>query len=693
MNILIPYTWLLEHVETNATALEIQKYLSLCGPSVERIHEIEGESVFDIEVTTNRVDCMSVRGIAREAAVILEQAGIHAKLKPTTFLDFHETRKQASLTGRQVPRETFEVPKIVNDPNLCNRCMCIVIANVQRNQSPAWMQKRLKQIGINVHDAVIDITNYVTHEYGHPCHAFDYDKLMAKGGVIRVVEAKKGEKFTIIDGTEFTTLGGEIVFKNDNDEIIDLPAIKGTKNTSIDASTKNVMLWIESLDHKKVRFASMTHAIRTVAAQLDEKGLSPQLADDTFARAVELYTQLTSAQPLVATYTDIYPGKQEPLSIQLNISLFQEYLGIQLEPQRIREILHVLGCETQLYDSMLTVHPPLWRTDLTIPVDIVEEIARIYGYHNLPSVLMNGAIPTLKQEGVDFDAEYTAKQILATLGSQEVYTYSMISEQMAHKEAVWLGKPVDQSHIKLKNPLTEDLAYMRRTLWSSHLDVLAMNPIHKDLTVFEFANVYLPHKDASAELQHERKMSLSKDVQSTILPYEKYLLTITSNTNQRQVKGMLSALLRSLYIAEPTYQVTEQKDNARIVVDGHTIGECFVAPNQSTITVLDLNWKAILKLCAKYPQLKPIPKLSPIIEDMTFELAHDMKIQSMIELIQTTDPLIAKVELKDQFRENATFTITYQPTTETSATDLLPLRKKIAKTIEQQGGKLIGKVE
>lgn len=172
MNILIPHHWLLDHLETEASPDDIQRLLSLSGPSVERVEERAGDQVYDIEVTTNRVDSMSVRGIAREATVILQQANVPAKLKP---------KPAESIEIKPSIDPPLPLPKITNHPQLNKRTMCVILTNIKRNPTPEWMAHRLQQIEMNVHDAAIDITNYVTHELGHPCHAFDYDKVMQQG--------------------------------------------------------------------------------------------------------------------------------------------------------------------------------------------------------------------------------------------------------------------------------------------------------------------------------------------------------------------------------------------------------------------------------------------------------------------------------------------------------------------------------
>ncbi|PIR60960.1 MAG: hypothetical protein COU68_01915, partial [Candidatus Pacebacteria bacterium CG10_big_fil_rev_8_21_14_0_10_45_6] len=277
MNILIPHTWLLEHLEADIEPKKLQEYLSLCGPSVERMYEREGDSVYDIEVTTNRADAMSVRGIAREAAAILPQFGVDAKLKPLTAPDVPN------------PSEELVLPTITENDELNKRTLCVVLSNVDRAPTPDWMAKRLTALDMQIHDAAIDITNYITHELGHPCHAFDYDKLVACGNQIIITEAEAGESFTLLDGATYTAIGGEVIFKDGTGTIIDLPSIKGTANSSVNANTKRILLLAESIDAKKVRFASMTHAIRTTAAQLMEKNADPTLAIDVIRLGVKLY--------------------------------------------------------------------------------------------------------------------------------------------------------------------------------------------------------------------------------------------------------------------------------------------------------------------------------------------------------------------------------------------------------------------
>ncbi len=668
MNILIPHTWLLEHLETEATPEKIQECLSLCGPSVERIYEREGEAVYDIEVTTNRIDSMSVRGIAREAAVILRQFGIAAQLKQVPAQKLAEPDKNTALP----------LPKITNDPKYCSRVICVVLRDVDRTQTPDWMAKRLRQIEVNVHDSVIDITNYITHELGHPCHAFDYDAVMATGGSITVTEAAPGMPFTTLDGESYKTIGGEIVFVNDAGDVIDLPAIKGTANTSINPETRNVLLWIETLDAKKVRFASMSHAIRTVAAQLSEKQVDPHLAEPVLLRGVELYQDLCHAQ-VASPLFDEFPGKKTLKPVTVTHQRITEYLGLEVPATTIIDILTDLECKVIIKENTLAtsfgVTPPTFRKDLEIPADIIEEIARIYGYYKLPSVIMATPIPLEKPVDVDFHLENQIKHFLAASGWQELYTFSMVSPELAVASGCTL-----EDHLALNNPLTDDHVYLRRSLVPSLAEVFAHNPQRSKLSVFEIANVYHPQKDN--------------------LPAQELHLTLVSNLPYREVRGEVENLLRQFFVHSLRVEVT----NDAASQGGQSVGELVVLSDEKlttlgTVTTLagdltafDIHLDALRSVAKKHPKYQPLSKTSSILEDLTFTIPQVSGIGEVLTSIETLSPLVKTVALKTIYQQNYTFTIEYWDAARNLATsDIEPLRKSIITAVQNEyGAQLVG---
>ncbi len=671
MNILIPHKWLQDHLQTKAKPKEIQEYLSLSGPSVERIEEVDGDRVYDVEVTTNRIDSMSVRGIAREAAVILERYDFKSELKPL------QLKKDAKLQADAKP-----LPKINNNEQLCNRILCVVLADVQHTPTPKWMAQRLKQVGMKVHDSVIDITNYITHDLGHPCHAFDYDKIMELGGIINVTTAKAGKPFVTLDNQEYETVGGEIVFTNDVGTIIDLPAIIGTKNSSVDENSKNILLWIEDLDPQKVRQASMQHAIRTVAAQLNEKNVDPHLGQPTLLKAIQLYQDVTKAKIASEIYDD-FPGTRQLEPVQIQQDTIKNYLGLTVNTERVEEILTKLGCQveiepdTQDHGLSYTIQPPTFRPDLKIPADIVEEIARIYGYQELPSQLMATKLPVNYPKKSDFQLEDRIKYFLSDISWQEVYTYSLVSETLAQQSEYQL-----QEHLKLLNPLTTDKVYLRRSLMPSLAAAVDSNPNQEQLSVFELAQIYHPRDNK--------------------IPEQKMKLGMLSHKPYRKMRGDLEALLNQFYINDITVEPVALDDDSVYLQQGklmviedkqqHDLGCVYVLPQNQVGAELDL--ETLVSLAKKYPNYQPQLKTTPIIEDLTFTLKPNTLAGQVMTTIKNVSPLVTAVKLKDIYQQNHTFTIHYQHNQQNLTNeDVTPIREKIVKTVEDKFGvNLVGSI-
>lgn len=662
MNILIPHHWLLDHLDTQASPPDIQKSLSLCGPSVERIETIENEPVYDIEVTTNRVDAMSVRGIAREAATILPEFGINAVLKPLAF----DSDKLKDSYQHLPPIDL----QITNDPNLCHRILAITMSVDTVGDSPDWLQKRLLQVGQRPLNNLIDITNFVMWEIGHPIHVFDYDKLTQKKLLVR--EAKSGEKLITLDGKTHTSNGGEVVFDDSTGTIIDLPGIMGTKNSVVDENTKNILVWIEDVPAKLIRKASMGLSIRTQAAVLNEKNVDPNQGANTLSAAIELYQQLSGAKATSQIYDD-WPTKPETNSIQLTQQLIDTYLGTPVEPDRISRILTTLGCHVEHHQDTYTVTPPTSRTfDLQLPQDLIEEIARIYGYHNLDSRLMDTPIPDV-DTNLNHPLEHKIKATLANWGLHEVYTYSLVSTKLAEKS----GYPLT-NHTKLQNPLTDDLVYLRRSLIPSHAEVFAANKSASNLSIFELANVYEP----------QSLLDNPTGLQSPVT--ENFQLVISTTNSFVHLKTILDQLITKLRIAN--YSVKPELDSDLFpefelqksgqIYSGDTLLGCLGQTKLGFYSVR-LHAQTLMRSTQPHPEYTPIPTTSPIIQDLTFTLPERTHTGLVIGSIKNLDPLVHTVTPKDVYQQNHTFTITYQDLNKQLAdTDVQPIRNKIIDTLK-----------
>lgn len=673
MNILIPHKWLLEHLKTKAKPAQIQEFLSLSGPSIENIYEDKGDKVYDIEITTNRPDSLSVRGVAREAAAILSRYKIDSELKELKLNDVNKLETDA-----------LKLPKINNNQAHCQRIMCVVLDKIKDKSTPKWMAERLEQAGFQTHGSIIDITNYVTHDLGHPCHAFDYDKIMELGGVINVEEARANQPFITLDGESRETVGGEIVFTNSVGTIIDLPAIIGTANSSVDENTKRVLLWLEDLDNKKVRYASMAHAIRTIAAQLNEKELDPYLGEKTLAKAISLYQEITNAK----VASKIYDQFAEPPAlkpIKLNYKKLVSYLGFEIEIDQITQILRELGCEVKVniktkknQETLLIVTPPSFRRDLLIQVDIIEEIARIYGYQNIPSKLMDGPLPQNHPKNTGFAIEEKIRQFLANIGWQELYSVSLIGDELIKQSGL-----KQEDHLQLNNPLLAENRYLRRSLIPSLTEAVLQNSQADQLSMFELAAVYLPQKGE--------------------LPKEEMTLGMVSTKSYRKVRGDLESLLEHLYInkvqinedpQEVTKVTSESAQQGTITTkdNNNILGKIIVLEDQKIALELDL--EVLIGLAKKHPTYHPLLSTSPIIEDLTFSLPLDTRVGKVLEIIENSDPLVKEVALIDSYLQNYSFRITYQHPEENLSNELVaPIRQKIVELVEKETqAKLVGKV-
>lgn len=652
MNILVPVSWLGEYIETKMTPEELAALGSLHGPSFERIEQIEGEPVYDIEITTNRVDAMSIKGLARELAAIAGEKVKPKKLKETPHLEV------------KLQTQVLPLPKIRVETEAVNKIVCLVLDDVKNSESPEWMQKRLRQIGQNTHGIIIDMSNYVTHELGHPCHTFDYDKVMSLGGEIVVKQAQKGKKFVTLDGNEYETVGGEVVFENGEGEIIDLPAIKGTANTAISPETRRVLFWLENMEAPIVRQASMSHAIRTVAAILNEKNVDPYLADEVLA----LGTQILQREAGAKIASKVYSYEHERIKkmskpIKFDLERLNRYLGVTIAPKRVEKILTALGFAIEkTKPTIWTVTAPTFRAhDVTIQEDLIEEVARIYGYHLLPSRTDFTLVQIPKQPQFDFALETRLKHLLVDRGLTEVYTYSMISENQV------TGDP--KKWLRLENPLTEDKEYLRQSLIPSLEAVYQNNNLEVQATAgfFELANVYFPGKtrDSVDEQLHLAWV--------TTLPYREARVLVDEIARQANIKVKVDKTGKIVGNGQELGWIRQQADGK-------------IASEWSLISLVTARQKPIISGKLRQGALAH--------EDLTFVLPTELAIGELMERMKAVSEKLVKVSLGDIYQDHVTFHFVYQKMVGSlEAEEIRPLRQKVVALVEKLGGKLVGQLE
>ncbi|MEJ2347955.1 MAG: phenylalanine--tRNA ligase beta subunit-related protein, partial [Patescibacteria group bacterium] len=361
MDILISDNWLKDFLKTSAKPKNIARCLSLSGPSVDRIEKKNSDSIYHIEVTTNRVDSASVYGIAREAAAILPRFGIKARSIPP----------RTKFPGNFVGKVKYLDVKV--NHKLCPRFAAILIRNVKVKPSPDHIKKRLMAVGERPINNIVDISNYIMHEIGQPTHTFDYDKITGAKMVLRA--SRKNEKITTLDNKTHTLPGGDIVIEDGSGRLIDLAGIMGGLNSAIDANTKNVLFFVQTYNPVNIRRTYMSLAHRTEAAGLFEKGLDPELVSLGIKRGVDLFIELTGGKP-ESQILDIYPAPYKAKKVITSLPFIEERLGISLSKKDISKFLNSLGFETSWKGQKLETLVPSYRSnDVDIAEDIVEEIA------------------------------------------------------------------------------------------------------------------------------------------------------------------------------------------------------------------------------------------------------------------------------------------------------------------------------
>lgn len=645
MDILIPHNWLKDYLKTKATPKEIATYLSLCGPSVERIHPGKTGPVYAIEVTTNRIDMASILGIAREAQAILPTFGHTALL---------ETPKTKS---KQITSKSVSYLKATVDQKLCKRFTALLIRNTQIKISPQVLQERLLDSNLRPINNVVDISNYLMLEFGQPVHTFDYDKIANHKMILR--PSKPGEKVTTLDGKTLELPGGDIVIEDGEGKIIDLCGIMGAQNSAINENTKNVLLFVQHYNPAQIRKTSMSTGLRSAASTLFEKDLDPQNVLPTLRRGIDLLTQLTGGKA-ESIILDIWPLPDKQKEVQIAQDFVNLRLGIKIPTSQIVKILESLGFETSLTKSKITAKVPTYRAgDIDIPEDLVEEIARIYGYHNLPSNIMGGSLPE-KVENTPFEIENKIRSVLTKCGGYEIYTSSLVA-----KNDVSL---TEAKSLKLKNPLGKDGEYLRRSITPSLINAVISNKTEKPFFMFELGNIYIPK---NGELPEER-MSLS---------------IAFHNFEYGHAKGIIETLLDSINInyifVEEKVEGLDFQTSLEIYTNKIRLGVLGFKENTDTI-VSEFDIPSLLVHSVESGKYRPIPKYPPQTEDLTFVFPYGLRIGKIIDEIKNISPLISDVDYLTSYENTKTLRIIYQSKEKTlTNSEVETIRKTIISRLEK----------
>jgi len=629
--------------------------------------EILKDYVYEIEnkAISHRSDCFSHKGIAREIGAVLS-------------LEFFNHEENLSSMIPTEEGKSLDIEINLNN-GLVKRFSALLINNVEVKPSPFWMQARLSAVGERSINNIVDITNYIMLDQGQPLHAYDYNKLDKHKLIVR--KARMSEKITTLDGI-VRNLDKEMVVITDASSIEDVAGIMGGDKSQITEETKSVLLEAATWDMYNIRKTSRKLGHRTEASTRFEKGLDPEMTLSVLQSAFTLISDLSGGE-LGADPFDYYPDPEIPKRIELDINLVNRMLTLSLTKYEIVEILDKLYI-TEIEDegggsnpnnelqSTITLDIPTFRRDLNIKEDLVEEVARIYGFENLtPKVPVSELLPAKSYQPSKLFRTITNH--LTALGCDEIKSYSFVGESDYQKARLNI-----KDCLKISNPIAPDLKFVRNSLLPSLLMTAAKNqPQYFGFNLFEISRTV--KKDLDKEGVH-------------IQPWTLGLLINMDESDENPfatVKGILENLSRRLNLK---LEYAEGKDNiqnneifhpykyANIFLNGNNIGSIGVAHPEvvfnyelrGQIALLELSLEEIIPLVDKPATYKPLPIYPGITRDLSFWLPGDISYQDIANLVNKLDiPLLKNMTVKDVYtnqedkKKSITLTLTFQSESKT----------------------------
>lgn len=462
----ISYSWIKEYVDIKETPEGLSDMLMSAGLPTESIEDVGSDKVLEVEVTANRPDWLSYIGVAREIAAITGR-----KLKiPSVAKAQHAKGRKAQVKVR------------IEDKTLCPRYTARIIRNVKVGDSPAWLKARLESMGLRAVNNIVDITNFCLFENGEPMHAFDLDKL--SGGEVTVRRAKKGEKISAIDGIE-RPLEENMLVIADSSKPVAIAGVMGGLNTEVNHSTKNILLEAAYFDPVSIRRTSRKLALSSDSSYRFERRVDMSNIPYASVRAADLVCQVAGGE--IGEFIDLGATAEKKKPVTLSISRLEALLGHDIPQAKAKKILTDLGLEAKSASkNKITFEVPGFRCDLKSEEDLIEEVARVYGYNNIPSTIPP-IVPQAERVPSEILILKKIRSALAGLGFDEIITYSLLSKKNIQNAAL----PADDS-VCVVNPLSTEQEAMRPTLVSGMLGAVLwnMNRRSKDLKFFELGRVY-----------------------------------------------------------------------------------------------------------------------------------------------------------------------------------------------------------
>lgn len=661
-----------------AGLMELSSEISVGTPLAETLGL--NDTVFELEITPNRPDCLSLIGVARE---IRAETGNELKLPEVKIQETDtDIREMTSVT--------------IDAPDLCPRYAARVIRGVKIGESPAWLKQRLESVGIGIINNIVDVTNFVLMEYGQPLHAFDYHKLGENRIVVR--RAVEGEQITTLDEEE-RELTSDMLVIADATKPVALAGVMGGYDSEITETTCDVLLESANFQPASIRATAKKLGMHTEASYRFERGADPEAVIPALNRATQLIVELTGGT-VCEGVIDVYPGKREPVNIQLRPDRVNFILGTTLETDEIEKILSRLGFGVEVSQSKdsYKVTVPSFRGDITREIDLIEEVARVYGYDNIPTTLPKGDIPVPVSD-ISVEVRKRIKQFLLGSGLMEAVNYSFRHPNCFDKIRLAEDNPLRDA-LKLRNPLSPEMSILRTTLLPSLLDNAQHNHNHQinNIALFEMSTVFLGDEEPGRVAG-----ILAGEIGGGVYGNP------SKSPDFFDIKGIVEMLLEVCCMTNYTFKKTEDPTfhpgrNVEVLLEHKRVGILgevhpevlgnYELPYKAYLFELDL--EALANVADFSKRFEPIPIYPSVQRDLAIVVDKEMQSDMPIDIIYSTGgDLVDSVRLFDVYvgdqvsdgKKSLAYTITYHSATETLTDKAVnDLHDKVVKRLGQELG-------
>ena len=609
------------------------------GTSVAKVFKIENDEIFEIGLTPNRADAMSHYGTARDLRAGLIQSGVNVELITPSVSNF------------RIDKRTLKIDVKVENNKLAPRYCGVTISGITVKPSPDWLQNRLKSIGLNPKNNIVDVTNYVLHELGQPLHAFDASKI---NGKIVIKTLPSGTKFTTLDDVE-RTLHEEDLMICDEKGPMCIAGVFGGKNSGVTEHTTNIFLESAYFNPVSIRKTAKRHTLSTDASFRFERGIDPTITEFALKRAALLIQEVAGGE-ITSDVIDIYPKKIEDFPVFLNFAKTAKLIGQELSKEIIKKILASLDIKVNsVTDAGLGLTIPAYRVDVQREIDVIEEILRVYGYNNINFTKKLNATVSNSARTEDYKLQNIVGNQLNSLGFHE-----MMANSLTSPEYVGLTEMLKEEHnVTMLNPLSTELSTMRQSLLFSGLEAISynINRRNADLKLFEYGKSY-HHFESGYEEQKHLTLFLSgnRSTENWTSPQK--------STDFFLFKGYIDAILSRLGIdkikAEPV-QSDVFAEGISLVVGQEKLVEFGIIKKsilkhfdiKQEVLYADFNWNLVLKLINTKIKFTDIPKYPEVRRDLALLLDENVSFESIYKIArQSEKSLLKNILLFDVYTGN-----------------------------------------